>query len=141
MAGKWEITGWGAAQGQIREAVHFLCKDKTGSARAEIIDEIVSLVRSIGRGDEPNLESNPREQEQYERESWARGAARNIVGGAMRTCERLPPADQVALLREIAKLSLWHMPNSRDEARGLVKFVDIENIKQPHPRDAPPGRD
>jgi hypothetical protein len=138
---KWDIPSWGAAQGQIREAIHFLCEGKSGAERAFIIDEIVGLVRAIGRGREPELESNPRDQDEYERESWARGAASHVVGGAMRTAERLPQSDRDALLREIAKLSLWHMPNSRDEVRQLTKFIDLENLKQPHPMDKPPGRD
>lgn len=27
------------------------------------------------------------------------------------------------------------MPNSGDEARGLVRYVDIENLRQPNARD------
>jgi hypothetical protein len=139
---KWDIPGWGAAQGQIREAVSFLCEGKMGIERQEVIDEIVALVRSIGRGEAPKLESNPlTERDQHERESWARGAAKQIVGGAMRTCERLPPADRTSLLREIARQALWHTSNSRDEVRKITKWLDLENIKQPHPGDKPPGRD
>ena len=33
------------------------------------------------------------------------------------------------------------MPNSREEVRKLKDFLDIENMKHPHPKDDPPGRD
>jgi len=46
-----------------------------------------------------------------------------------------PTTDQVALLREIAKRALWHLPNSGDEARQLVRDIDIENLSQPNPFD------
>jgi hypothetical protein len=142
MTGKWKIPGWGAAQGQIREAIDFLCEGKTGTDRAEVIDELVALVKAIGRGEEPPLQANPlTERDEHQRESWARGAARAIVGGAMRAVENLPREDHTALLREIAKQSLWHIPNSHDEVRKLKDWLDIENIKQPHPYDPPPGRD
>jgi hypothetical protein len=36
---------------------------------------------------------------------------------------------------EIARRALWHTPNSRDEVRKLVKYLDIENLRQPHSRD------
>ena len=41
----------------------------------------------------------------------------------------------MALLREIAKRALWHLPNSGDEARQLVRDIDIENLSQPNPFD------
>jgi hypothetical protein len=35
---------------------------------------------------------------------------------------------------------LWHVPNSADEVRNLVRWVDIENLRQPNPfDDDPPG--
>lgn len=132
--GEGNIPTWGSAQAQIREAVEFLCRGKIGTERAEVIDRVIFLVRSIGRGSEPPLESSPlAEQDQHARESWARGAARDIVGGAMRTAERLPRADQTFLLREIAKLALWQIPNSHDEVRQLTKWLDMQNLSQPHP--------
>jgi hypothetical protein len=73
------------------------------------------------------------------RDIWAQATAMHLVDGALSASERssgpLPNADQVALLREIAKRALWHMPNSADEARGLVRYVTIENLRQPHSRD------
>jgi hypothetical protein len=36
-----------------------------------------------------------------------------------------PTPDQIVLLREIARRAIWHMPNSRDEARELVHYFDI----------------
>lgn len=78
------------------------------------------------------------------RDIWAEATAAHIVDGALSASERsggrLPNEDQVALLREIAKRALWHMPNSGDEARKLVRFIDIANLKQPNPLDDdPPG--
>jgi hypothetical protein len=78
------------------------------------------------------------------REVWAQATATHLVDGALSASERsggqLPNADQVALLREIAKRALWHMPNSADEARKLVRYIDIENLRQPNPLDDdPPG--
>lgn len=47
--------------------------------------------------------------------------------------------DQDVMLREIARLALWNMPNAADEARALAKDMTLEGMKQPHPRDdAPP---
>jgi hypothetical protein len=46
-----------------------------------------------------------------------------------------PTPDQVALLREIAKRALWHLPNSGDEARRLVDDIDTENLRQQNPFD------
>jgi hypothetical protein len=68
----------------------------------------------------------------------------HVVDGALSASERsggkLPNADQIALLREIAKRALWHMPNSGDEARALVRYIDIESLRQPNPLDHdPPG--
>jgi hypothetical protein len=139
---KREMSGWGAAQGQIQQAVEFLCRDKVGGERAEVIDEVVALVRSIGRGQAPEPQSDQLlERDQYERESWARRTARSIIDGALLASERLPRIEQVTLLRELAKRSLWHMPNSHDEARAITKWLDLENLKQPHPYDVPPKRD
>ena len=79
------------------------------------------------------------------RESWARATAHHIVDGALSASERsgrsLPSSDQIALLREIARRALWHMPNSADEARSLVRYVTIEHLRQPNPLDddAPEG--
>jgi hypothetical protein len=73
------------------------------------------------------------------RESWAQMTAHHLVDGALAASERAPgphpTADQVALLREIARRALWHLPNSGDEARKLVRYIDIENLRQPNPFD------
>jgi hypothetical protein len=72
-----------------------------------------------------------------ERETWARVAARDIIDGVLAASEHsvkpLPQAtpDQVALLREIAKHALWHMPRPADEARNLLRYI-LENMRQPH---------
>jgi hypothetical protein len=142
--GKWQIEGWGAAQGQITEAIEFLCNGKTPQARADIADDLVALVRSIARGDYPEPQTSPFDRDEHARESWARAAARHIVDGALSASERsggpLPSPDQISLLREIARRALWHIPNSREEVRKLVKYLDIENLRQPHPfDDDPPG--
>jgi hypothetical protein len=77
--------------------------------------------------------------DEHSRETWARASAHHIVDGALCASERsgglLPSPDQVALLREIARRALWHMPNSADEARSLVRYVTIENLRQPNPLD------
>ncbi len=136
---KWQIEGWGAAQGQIREAIEFLCDGKSASARASIAEDLVALVRSIAKGEEPKLQSDPSDRDEHSRESWARAAAHHIIDGALAASERsggpLPTADQVSLLREMARRSLWHMPNSADETRKLVRYMDIENLRQPNPLD------
>jgi len=141
--GKWQIEGWGAAQGQIREAIGFLCDGKPAATRAEIADELVALVRALARGDYPKPQASPFDRDEYERESWARASARHIIGGALSMSERFcgapRAADQDSLLREIAKGALWHMPNSRDEVRKLVSWLDMENLRQPHPLDDKPS--
>jgi len=139
---KWRISGWGAAQGQIEEAVHFLCKGRERGDREEIAGEIVALVRAIARGEEPGMQSAPDDREERARESWARMVARHVVDGALAATERSDRPDQVSLLREIAKRALWQMPNSVAEVGALAKVWDIKNLKQPHPssRDDPCGR-
>jgi hypothetical protein len=140
---KWNITGWGAAQGRIREAVHFLCEGRSRTEREEIAHEVVGVVMAIARGDRPAIQSDPLlQRDEHEREVWARHVAQNVVSVAMVATERMPTADRDAVLREIAKLALWHMPNAPDEARQLVRTMQIDVLKQsPHPRDDPPGRD
>ncbi|MBU6461840.1 MAG: hypothetical protein KGI99_02630 [Bradyrhizobium sp.] len=78
------------------------------------------------------------------RDIWAAATAMHVVDGALSASERaggpLPNADQIALLREIAKRALWHIPNSADEVRKLVRHVDIENLRQANSfDDDPPG--
>jgi hypothetical protein len=141
MVDKWKIEGWGAAQGQIREAIGFLCDGKPPAERADIADELVSLVRAMARGDYPAPQASPYDRDEFERESWARATANHVIGGALRMSERFTgsprSADQNSLLRETARLALWHMPNSRDEVRELVRWVDLQNMLKPHPLDPP----
>jgi hypothetical protein len=72
---------------------------------------------------------------QQSREIWARRAAHHIVDGVLAVSERYPAPDQMALLREVARRALWHMPNSSDEIRDLARHFYLENLHQPHPRD------
>jgi hypothetical protein len=133
---KAEFPSWGAAQGQIHNAVIFLCKGKTAIQREEIAEEIVSMVRAIARGDKPPIQADPlTERDQHEREVWAKNAADRLISGAMRISERLPLEEQTALLRQIAKIALWHLPNASTEARQIARTMDIEALKSPHPRD------
>jgi hypothetical protein len=142
VSNKWQIPGWSAAQAQIREAAEILCAEKVGIERAEVIDQIVALVRAIGRGEPAPPEADPLlNRDEFERESWARAAARLIVEGAMRVAERLPDAEQTALKREIARHALWHTPNSLEELNKLRDWFKIENLRQPHLGDDPPGRE
>ena len=137
----WEIPGWGAAHGQIREAFLFLCKGKDAAARYEIAEEIAGALRSLARGDKPPPRSSPFDRDEHEREAWARAVARDLIGVAMRANERSGDGqkDQDVMLREIARLALWHMPNAADEARALGQHLTLESMKLPHPRDdAPP---
>jgi hypothetical protein len=73
------------------------------------------------------------------RDIWAEATAAHIVDGALSASERsggqLPNADQIALLREIAKRALWHMPDSSNEVRGLARHLYLESLRQPHTRD------
>ena len=80
------------------------------------------------------------QDDEAKRTIWARRAAEGIVDGVLTAAERLSAVDQAALLREMARRALWHMPNSRDEVRELVRHFDIENLRQPNPfDDDPPG--
>jgi hypothetical protein len=134
---KWNMPGWGAAQGQITEAILFLCEGKSPGDRAGIADELCRLVLSIARGDYPEPQASPFDRDEYQRETWARATALHVVNAAMSATERgpYPSPDQVAMLREIARKALWHMPNSDDELKKLRDFFKIENLRQPHPGD------
>jgi hypothetical protein len=80
----------------------------------------------------------PQDDAEAKRTIWASGAAQHIIDGILAAIERYPRTDRTALLREIARRSLWHMPNSGDEVRDLARHFDIENLRQPHPRDDDP---
>jgi hypothetical protein len=75
---------------------------------------------------------------QQSRETWARKAAHHIVDGVLAAIERYPAPDQMALLREVARRALWHMPNSSDEVRDLARHLYFENLHQPYTRDDDP---
>jgi hypothetical protein len=79
------------------------------------------------------------------RETWAKRNAHLLVDGILGASERSawpwrPTPDQIALLREIARRAVWHMPKCRDEVRALVRYFDIEIPGKLHPSDdAIPG--
>ena len=81
------------------------------------------------------------EQEDIRREMWGRMTATHVVDGALAACERQPVRDRECLMREIARRALWHMADAPAEARKLIRDMEIEGLKQAHPRDTPPGRD
>jgi hypothetical protein len=135
-------TRWGAAQVQIRKPVLFLCERKSQAEREEIGEDIVEVVRAIAKGDPPAPQTEPLDREDHAREGWARMVARHLVSAALAATERSPSSgtppptpDQQALLREIAKLALWHMRDAPKEARELVRVMQIERLKQAHPGD------
>jgi hypothetical protein len=68
------------------------------------------------------------------RENWARDIIDGVLAASEHSVKLLPPAtpDQVALLREIARHALWHMPRPADEARNLLRHI-LENMRQSHP--------
>ena len=103
---------------------------KASRARTIIAEELVTLVRSLARGEYPEPQTSPFGRDEHERESWARMTADRVVGSALLASERSggphPSPDQVALLREIARKALWHMPNSNDEPKELRDFFKIE---------------
>ena len=65
-------------------------------------------------------------------DTWAKRNAKHLVDGILGASERSgwpwhPTPDQVALLREIARRAIWHMPNSQEEVRALVRYFESEN--------------
>ena len=65
-------------------------------------------------------------------DTWAKRNAQHLVDGILGASERSgwpwhPTPDQVALLREIARRAIWHMPNSQEEVRALVRYFESEN--------------
>src|SRR5262249_15977079 len=140
---KWDISEWGAAQLQVREAIHFLCEGKGRAERMEIAEELVNVIRAIARGDRPPKRTHPLYDghEAHFREVWARMVADSLVGAALGASERVPHSgprasgDESVLVREIARLGLWHMANAPEEARELVRSMEVERMKQQHPKD------
>ena len=82
------------------------------------------------------------DQDEAGRKDWAKRTAIGLVDGVLSAAERAagphPTPDQIALLREIARRALWHLPDSRNEAWELVSYIDLENLKQPQPGDESP---
>jgi hypothetical protein len=141
---KWNVAGWGAAQVQIREAVLFLCDGKDHAERVQIGEELVQLIRAMAWGERPQPQTTILHDghDAHFREVWASMTAEHVVSAALGASERSPPGagpppspDQQALLREIARFALWHMKDAPDEARKLVRAMEIERLKQPHPAD------
>jgi hypothetical protein len=138
---------FGPAAAQLHDAIYALLKGKSAAERGEIAEEIVELVRSRARGDRPPLCEDPvriiRDREGYFREMWARAVASDLISVALGATERAPSSgpppspDQQALLREIIKLALWHMKNAARELRDLIRYIEMERLKQPHPGDDP----
>jgi hypothetical protein len=79
-----------------------------------------------------------KEEEAAKQTIWACRAAERIVDGVLTAIERYPSGDRAALLREVARRALWHMPNSSGELQDLARHFFIENLRQPHPRDSDP---
>jgi hypothetical protein len=61
--------------------------------------------------------------------SFAYKLAARLFDSAFESCQRLPPADQQMLLREIAKRVLQQIPKARSEEQTAVKVIGVE-IKQ-----------
>ena len=79
----------------------------------------------------------PQHDSDKARESWAKRNAQYLVDGIVGVSERSgwpwhPTPDHIALLREIARRAIWHMPNSGDEVREVARHFDID---KPHPGD------
>src|SRR6266568_3922518 len=92
---KWNISGWGAAQAQIREAVHFLCDGKDQAERVEVGEELVELIRAIARGSRPPEQSTALHdgRDVHFREVWARMGDLVPSGrGRRQTASRIMPA-------------------------------------------------
>jgi hypothetical protein len=122
----------------------FLCQGKGWGEREDIAEEVVRVIRAVARGPRPAVQSSPSRRDEYAREGWARLVANDLVNAALGASEREdysgppPSPDRQAMLREIARLALWHMRDAPAEARALVRVMEIERLKQPHPGDDPP---
>ena len=123
---KGNIRDWAHATQQIRDAIEFLCDGKDRQKRVEIAYDVWRMARAIALGAEPPVHADPlRHGDEYEREAWAKVCAHNIVRGAMRVSERLPSPDQITLLRKIAELALFHLPNAPKEAKYPVSYTHL----------------
>jgi hypothetical protein len=138
---------FGPAAAHLHDAIFALLKGKSAAERGEVAEEIVALVRSRARGDRPALRDDPAriicDREGYFREAWARMLANDLINFALGATDRVsssgppPSPDQLVLLREITKLALWHIPNAGRELRELIRYIEMERLKQPHPGDDP----
>jgi len=123
---KSNIKGRGHAKQQIRDAIEFLCDGKDRQQRGEVAYDVWRLACDLALGAEPAVRADPLgHRDEHECEAWAKVCARNIVGGAMRVSERLPWPHQIMLLRKIAELSLWHLPNAPNEAKQLMRQMKL----------------
>jgi hypothetical protein len=61
---------------------------------------------------------------------------------SVKRCCPLASAICFHLTEEIARRALWHIPNSSEEVRNLVRYITMENLRQPNPLDDdPPAAD
>jgi hypothetical protein len=136
-----EISGWGDARLRIIEAVHFLCDGKTGHEHADAVIDIIKLVRQTATGSEPEIcEPELGDKDKHLREIWARYIARSLVELVMFATERYEQPQRNAVLREIIRLSAWHMPNAIDELHRIREWLKLDRLRQPHPFDDLPKR-
>jgi hypothetical protein len=77
----------------------------------------------------------PQDDGEAKRTIWARRAAQHIIDGVLTAIERYPRLDQTALLREIVRRAIWHMPDSAHEVRDLARHFEIDNLRRLHPGD------
>jgi hypothetical protein len=75
------------------------------------------------------------QDDEAKRTIWAQRTAQQIVDGGLTAAERYSAPDQHALLREIARRALWHLPNSSDEIRDLARHFYLANLRKPQPGD------
>jgi hypothetical protein len=135
------IMLWGPGTIPLGEAISVFFEGKDAADRQKVAEEIAAFVRARARGDRPAPKVDPLQKEEHAREGWARMVAAEAIAAVMLASERTPhpypppSPDQRAMLREIARLALWHMPNAADEARELVRQMTVERMKNPHPGD------
>jgi len=70
----------------------------------------------------------PKDEDEAKRTIWAQGAAEGIVDEVL--AARYSAEDQTALLRELARRALLHMPNPCNEARILARELYVEYLRQ-----------
>jgi len=78
------------------------------------------------------------DDDEAKRMFWAQGTAESIIDDVL--AARYTAEDQAALLRELARQALSHLPNSGDEARILARDLHVETLRKANPfDDEPPG--